>query len=175
MTAFYYSKFMAKLNAIFAHGLNGEFSLADGSLPWKGKPELNECAKKDMQHFKNTTLGHIVIMGFNTYGTFSRPLTGRINVVIDRTKNSTATISENDFNFFSSLEDAIDFFSRNKFSQKKIFLIGGAKLLEYAFTKNLIDGTIYETVFNHEFPGATVFMPKLPLALKNNVKTFCFD
>ncbi len=153
---------MAQLNAIFARGLNGEFSLADGSLPWKNKTELNECAKKDMEHFKNTTMGHIVIMGFNTYGTFSRPLGGRINVVVDRTKENAATISEKDFNFFASLEAALDFFSDGKFSQKKLFLIGGAKLLEYAAEKKLITGKIYETVFNCPFPKAATFIKPFP-------------
>ena len=82
--AFYYSKNMNHLNGIFARGLNGEFSLSDGNLPWKNVPELSEDAKNDMAHFKNMTMGGIVIMGFNTYRTFMKPLPERINVVIDR-------------------------------------------------------------------------------------------
>ena len=45
-----------------------------------------------------------------------------------------------------------------KFSEKKIFLIGGAKLFNYAFSKNLINGKIYETVFNCNFSDAATFI-----------------
>ena len=98
--AFYYSKIMNHLNAIFARGLNGEFSLSDGSLPWKNVPELSEDAKNDMTHFKKVTMGGIVIMGFNTYRTFKKPLPERINVVIDRNCGGKIAVDEKQFNFF---------------------------------------------------------------------------
>lgn len=160
-----------KLNAIFARGLHREFALADGSLPWKKCPDLSDESKKDMAHFKTTTMSGIVMMGFNTYGTFTAPLPGRINVVVDRTKENAATINEDQFNFFSSLEDALDFFSEEKYSDRKLFLIGGAKLYAHAFEKNLIDGTVYETIFNRTFPEATVFMPEVPATLEGKLKT----
>lgn len=153
---------MKELNAIFARGINGEFSLSDGSLPWKNAKELSEDSKNDMEHFKCTTAGQIVIMGFNTYRTFKKPLPERINVVIDRNCNEPSAanknIAENKFNFFSSLEDALDYFSCIKFSETKIFLIGGAKLFNYAFSKNLINGKIFETVFNCNFSEAATFI-----------------
>lgn len=161
--AFYYSKIMSKLNAIFARGLNGEISLSDGSLPWKNVPELSEDAKNDMAHFKSMTMGGIVIMGFNTYRTFKKPLPGRINAVIDRNcePTSCSTITDGQFIFFSSLESAIEYFSDEKYSRQEMFLIGGAKLFEYALSKNLVDGKIYETVFNASFPDAKTFIKPL--------------
>lgn len=162
-----------KLNAIFARGLKREFALADGSLPWKKCPDLSEESKKDMAHFKANTMDGIVIMGFNTYGTFAAPLPGRINVVIDRTKENAAAINEDRFNYFSSLEAALDFFSDEKYSDRKLFLIGGAKLYAHAFENNLIDGTIYETIFNRTFSEATVFMPEVPAELEGKLKTLC--
>lgn len=160
--AFYYSKNMNHLNGIFARGLNGEFSLSDGNLPWKNVPELSEDAKNDMTHFKKVTMGGIVIMGFNTYRTFKKPLPERINVVIDRNCGGEIAVDKKQFNFFKSLESALNYFADEKFSGQKMFLIGGAKLFEYSFSKNLVDGKIYGTVFNARFPYATAFMPGLP-------------
>ena len=70
---------MAKLNAIFAHGLNGEFSLADGSLPWKGKPELNECARKDMSNLKLLGLMLGLPLGFLLSTYVIAPLYDRVD------------------------------------------------------------------------------------------------
>ena len=160
---------MTEVNAIFAHGLNGEFSLSDGSLPWKNISLLTEDARADMENFKSMTSGQIVIMGFNTYRTFSKPLPKRINIVLDKNCSdggSLNKIQQDNFNFFSSVESALSFFYCEQkhvqdFSNKKIYIIGGAKLLDYALEKNLITGKIYETVFNFNFPEARTFVKPL--------------
>ena len=51
----------------------------NNDLPWAGDPET----KWDMQHFKSTTTGYPVIMGYKTFLTFKKPLKNRINFVID--------------------------------------------------------------------------------------------
>ncbi|XNZ01562.1 dihydrofolate reductase [Micrococcus luteus] len=52
----------------------------DGTMPWH-LPE-------DLQHFKDRTLGHPVVMGRRTWESFPerfRPLPGRTNIVVSRT------------------------------------------------------------------------------------------
>lgn len=48
----------------------------DGDLLWHIKP--------DMQFFRQTTLGHPVIMGGKTYRSIGKPLPGRENIVLTR-------------------------------------------------------------------------------------------
>ena len=50
--------FFMKISAILAVGKDGEIGL-NGGLPWK--------CKEDLQHFKNITSRHCVLMGLNTY------------------------------------------------------------------------------------------------------------
>lgn len=46
-------------------------------LPWK--------IRSEMQHFRDTTMGHIVLMGTNTASSMNfRPLPGRENIVLSR-------------------------------------------------------------------------------------------
>ena len=64
------------INAIFAVDSQGGLG-KNGSLPW---PKNSE----DLRWFKQNTLGHIVVMGGNTWRDplMPKPLPGRINVVI---------------------------------------------------------------------------------------------
>lgn len=65
--------------AIMAMDKNG--MVGDGlSLPWKNDPNT----KWDMDNFKKRTTNHIVIMGYNTYKGFKKPLKNRLNLVIGR-------------------------------------------------------------------------------------------
>lgn len=49
----------------------------NGKLPWPKIPE-------DMAHFRETTLGHPVIMGRKTWSEFKKPLSGRFNIVLSK-------------------------------------------------------------------------------------------
>ncbi len=49
---------------------------ADGGLPWHLPDELRA--------FKETTLGHVLVMGRRTYESIGRPLPGRTTVVLTR-------------------------------------------------------------------------------------------
>jgi dihydrofolate reductase len=50
-----------------------------GDMPW------GRSMKSDLRHFKETTMGHPIIMGRTTYESFpKRPLPGRLNVVLTR-------------------------------------------------------------------------------------------
>lgn len=39
---------------------------------------------EDLQHFKKTTTGHIIVMGYNTYLSLGRPLPNRRNIVLSK-------------------------------------------------------------------------------------------
>ncbi|MCQ2596789.1 MAG: dihydrofolate reductase [Treponema sp.] len=156
------------IHALYATGRNGEMGMADGSLPWRTKenrirPDLPQNIKQqceeDMALFKNLTTGNIILMGYNTYKTFLAPLSARMNVVIDRNaKESESDISEEktEWIFFSSLETALKK-CHERFPDKQIYIIGGAKLLKEAYSKKLITGNTYHTVIDWDFPEATVF------------------
>ena len=58
--------------AVARNGVIGK----DGQLPWRLPDE--------MRHFKQTTMGHHVIMGRKTWESLPRPLVGRTNVVLTR-------------------------------------------------------------------------------------------
>ena len=50
----------------------------DGDMPWH--------LPADLAHFKALTLGHPVLMGRRTFESIGRPLPGRTNIVISRTR-----------------------------------------------------------------------------------------
>ena len=61
----------------------------DGTMPWH-LPE-------DLQHFKERTLGHPVVMGRRTWESFParfRPLPGRTNIVVSRTLDADPTAGD---------------------------------------------------------------------------------
>ena len=62
--------------AIAAMSRNRAIGL-DGRIPWH--------LPADLQFFKRTTLGHIVLMGRKTYDSIGNPLPGRENWVLSRT------------------------------------------------------------------------------------------
>lgn len=153
------------IHALYATGRNGEMGMKDGSLPWRTpenriRTDLPENIQKqcadDMELFKKLTTGNIIIMGYNTFKTFPAPLPNRINIVIDRNVNrrNDSKLSETEWNFSTSLEDAL-FFCRS-LPEKEIYIIGGAKLLREAFSKKIITGNIYHTVIDEDFPEASV-------------------
>lgn len=87
--------------------------------------------KEDMTHFKETTTGHIVVMGKNTFESLkSKPLPNRHNIVL------SSTLKEEDYSFenltiVNNLEDLISLIERlDKESNKDIFIMGGGKMYE---------------------------------------------
>ncbi len=55
-------------------------SAGNQRIPWKNK--------EDMRHFRETTMGHILIMGRKTFESLPNgPLPGRIHIVLSRTPN----------------------------------------------------------------------------------------
>lgn len=67
-----------------------------GSLPWH-MPE-------DLRHFREVTLGHVVLMGRRTFESIGRPLPKRFNLVVSRHR---PPVEREDLHFVSSLEEAL--------------------------------------------------------------------
>ena len=98
----------------------------------------------DMQFFKETTMGGVVIMGRKTWESLPlkyKPLTDRINVIVSTTYDDGRWMLKKDgqpFYVFRSLAQAIQF-SQAEHPEKEHFIIGGWQLWQKAFqTPNLV-------------------------------------
>ena len=115
------------INAIVACDSSGGIG-KDNGIPW---PKIHE----DLQYFKKQTSGHVVVMGSNTWNSkgMLKPLPNRHNVVVTTQNVLTpmphTCIREHVIDQILELE--------NKFSDKIIWIIGGANLLKQ--TKSIID------------------------------------
>ncbi len=85
------------------------------TLPWR-LPE-------DLAHFKQTTIGHPILMGRKTFESIGRPLPGRRNIVITRNPDWRLDGVES----VKSLQDALD-----RADAAEIFVIGGAEIYQLA-------------------------------------------
>lgn len=114
----------------------------DGKLPWH--------YPADMKHFKETTTGHAVVMGSNTWRAIGKPLPNRLNIVLSR----SAQIDTNEnLIFLRSEKEAVDL---AKYLKCDLFVIGGAKT--YAEFADLIDAWIVTRV-PLTIDDADAFMP----------------
>jgi dihydrofolate reductase len=115
----------------------------DGKLPWH--------YSADLKHFKETTTGHAVVMGSNTWRSIGKPLPNRLNIVLSR---SAQIDTADDLIFLRSEKEAMDLASYLKCD---LFVIGGSKTyLEFA---DLLDAWIVTHVPD-TVQDADVFMPK---------------
>ena len=98
---------MRSFNVILAvdstHGI-----AKDGKIPWK--------SHEDMKHFRETTTGHVVIMGRKTHEAIGKDLPDRINLVVSQNYGLDKALAESE-----------------KYPDKKVFIIGGAQLYNKVF------------------------------------------
>ena len=102
----------------------------------------------DMRFFKNTTMGHIVIMGWKTFQSLPGPLVGREMIVISRNNNS------NDVKIIRDPQEIID---RYTIDDIEVFIIGGSSLYN-SFLK--YSTNLYLTEINDTCEDADTFFPK---------------
>jgi len=119
------------------------------TLPWR--------LPDDMKFFKETTIGHHVVMGRKNYESIPakfRPLPDRMNIILTRQKKYE-TIGGGRIS--SSIEEAIEF---GKTCGKETFIIGGGEIYALAmpYTERL-----YITEINAEIDG-DVFYPELDMS-----------
>jgi dihydrofolate reductase len=112
----------------------------------------------DLKFFKNTTWGHPIIMGTNTYKSIgSKPLPGRKNIII----SNSITHDDKGTCFVKNVAAAIE--EANKENTKEIFIIGGASIYNQTL---LLANRIYLTRVHTHIEGDVYFeMPSQPWQL----------
>jgi len=117
-------------------------------------------SEKDLQYFKDLTIGKTVVMGGNTFRSLpgQKPLKNRINIILS---NSIISTDKNMHvvNNLKSLHEIIDEYL--KYSD--VFIIGGEML--YNEFKDEFDG-LYITHICTEFDKADTYFPDI---IDNNV------
>lgn len=128
------------ITLIAAIGKNNELGL-DNKLLWD--------IPEDMRHFKDYTLGKVVIMGRKTFMSIGRELPGRRNIVVSSQSLTLSGVSIP----VHSIESALSI----EHCYNEMVVIGGASLYEQ--TINLADKLIITHV-DAEF-SADTFFPKI--------------
>ena len=111
---------------------------------------------KDMRFFKETTMGHHVIMGRKNFESIPHkysPLPNRTNVIITRQADYIAEGCV----VVNSVEAALEIAKQN--GDTEPFIIGGGQIYKIALEQKLVD-KIYLTKVYHSFEGDT-FFPEL--------------
>ncbi|MBE6147951.1 MAG: dihydrofolate reductase [Firmicutes bacterium] len=123
------------INIIAAVGRNLELG-KDNKLLWN-LPE-------DMKYFKETTMGHTVVMGKKTYKSIGKVLPGRRNIVL------SSSLEDPKVEVVNSIDDILNFAN-----DEDLFIIGGASVYKQflPFAQNL-----YLTLVD-DAPSADVYFP----------------
>lgn len=129
------------VSAIAAIGAKNRVLGKDNFLLWK--------IPEDTKFFKDTTLGHPIIMGRKTFESFgARPLPNRENIIITRDETWTAPGIYVAHTFEEALEIA------SQFDSEEVFNIGGGQIYELGlpFTDRL-----YLTLIDTDLEGDAYF------------------
>lgn len=110
----------------------------NNTLPWH--------LPADLQHFKQLTLGHPIIMGRKTFESIGRALPGRTNLIISRNEYPAPT----NCTVVSSIQAAINLCK----NEKELFFIGGAQIYQQAMH---VADRLYLTEIDTELAGDAHF------------------
>ncbi|MBS4194428.1 dihydrofolate reductase [Lederbergia citri] len=111
----------------------------NNDLPWR--------LPADLKYFKETTMGHAIIMGRKTYESIGRPLPGRTNIILTRDENYQAEGCL----VFHSKNELLQWIERNK---SNAFVTGGAEIFRLFMEEA---DRLYITKIFHIFEGDTYF------------------
>lgn len=131
-----------KVTHIVARGLNGEIG-ANNKLLWS--------IPEDLRFFKESTIGHVVIMGRNTFENLPSKLKNRITIVVS-SKNYSHYNLTNEEQIIWSLDEAYSY--SETLNSDKIFIAGGGQL--YNSTFDIVD-ELWITQVEKEYPEADAF------------------
>jgi dihydrofolate reductase len=123
--------------AVAKNGVMGK----GGKLPW----DLPE----DRAFFRDTTMGHAIIMGRKTWDERGAPLPGRRNIVVTRSGAVSGTGRE----VTRTIEDAI---SRARTTDPDPIVVGGAEIFRLAFPYAT---RILYTAIDFDADGDTFYPP----------------
>jgi len=138
------------ISLIAAVGENNELGKGN-DLVWR--------LPNDQKFFRDTTLGHPIIMGRKTFESLGRALPKRRNVIITRNKDYKAEGAE----VVSSLEEALDLVRDEK---EEVFVIGGEEIFRQSMQ---IADRLYITHIDAEDPGADTFFPEIIPVVWNEI------
>ena len=79
--------------------------------------------KKDLKHFRDLTIGNIVIMGRSTYESIGKALANRDNLVLTRNKDYKL----DDALIFNNIDDLLAYLNGKS---KEVFVIGGSQIVD---------------------------------------------
>ncbi len=127
-----------KVAHIVACGENGVIGHG-GKIPWR--------SREDMRFFKETTMGHCMLMGRKTYDSIGRPLPGRKTIVLTRDPSFTA---DPGVIVVHDLAAALHVAREQKEYSEPLFVVGGAEI--YKLTQDLADD-IFLTWVQGDFTG----------------------
>nr|AIA17149.1 Dihydrofolate reductase [uncultured bacterium] len=128
---------MKQLQAIAAMSLNRVIG-AGNQIPWH-LPE-------DFKWFKQTTTGHVLVMGRKTFESIGKPLPNRETLVLSRSQFSHPGVKT-----IASLDElsALD-------GKREIFICGGAQVYAQALS---LCSDLYLTLVKRAVEGDTFFPP----------------
>lgn len=117
-------------------------------IPWK--------CPSDLQWFKASTLGQVLVMGRKTYESIGRPLPKRHTVIVTRNPDYQVPDAYRDnVSVCNSLDAAITF-ARAAFPEREIFVAGGGEIYKQALE---ISNDMILTKIHAEVEG-DVFFPE---------------
>ena len=114
-----------------------------GKLPWH--------YSADLKFFKQTTIGHAVVMGRRTWLSLQKPLKDRQNIVLSRSQD----VNPGDGVIVMSDVDSVLEYANHR--EGHLFIIGGAKVYE-SFQPHVQRWIVTEVPIAVE--GADAFMPQ---------------
>jgi dihydrofolate reductase len=116
-----------------------------GAMPWH--------LKEDFKFFKETTMGHVMIMGRKTWDSIGRALPGRFTIVVSR--RPEWELKEGNTLVVPSLDDAFRWCQDHTAQWgQDVFIVGGGEL--YRSTLNIAD-SVYLTRIDLEIDGDTFY------------------
>jgi len=128
----------APLALIAAVARNGVIGIG-GALPWH--------ISEDLEHFKETTDGHAIIMGRKTHDSIGRALPGRRNIVVTRATGAL-------FPGCETAQGIAEAIGLARTTDDCPFVIGGASLYEEALP---LATELYLTTVDEDVEGDTYF------------------
>lgn len=121
-----------------------------GTLPWR--------CKADLQHFKETTMGEVVIMGRKTYESLPVKLKGRDVIVITRQNLNATILAKDGYVLVNSFEAALEY-AKEWLHRDRVFVAGGGEI--YRLTADRAT-KILMSVIDVEVMGDTMLDWKYP-------------
>ena len=114
----------------------------------------------DLKYFKRVTLGHPVVMGYNTWLSIGeRPLPGRKNIVVSSRHPAPEGCAAE---FCASVEDGIALAQSSGPGSEEVFVIGGGQLYRQAMP---LAERLYITEVEAVIDDAEVFFPQIDPAV----------